>query len=263
MNWIRRLVTAAASIGLAACGGGGGGGGGGGSGGGGGLGIGPEPVVLGLAENFTILSKSGISTVPTSLVTGDIGVSPIDRTGLTGFSETMDSSNTFSTSTQVKGSMYAADYAPSTPGYVGTAVSNMETAYTDAAGRTLPDATELGAGQIGGLTIVPGLYKWGTSVLISTSVTLSGGPNDRWIFQIAGGLTMASAKSVILAGGAQAKNIVWQVFGSVDIGTTAHFEGVVLCLTDINLDTLATANGRLFAQTAVNLDQNAVTQPAP
>ena len=225
--------------------------------------MGPASVVLGVAGNFAILAKSGISTVPYSAVTGDIGVSPIDQTGITGFSETMDASHTFATSFQVTGKIYAADYSPFTPTQMTTAVSNMEAAYSDAAGRTLPDATELGAGEIGGLTIVPGLYKWGTGVLISTNVTLSGGPNDRWIFQIAGGLTLASAKSVILAGGATAKNIVWQVFGSVDLGTTSHFEGVVLCQTDINLRTGASVNGRLLAQTDVNLDQNAVSQPAP
>jgi hypothetical protein len=65
----------------------------------------------------------------------------------------------------------------------------MQAAYTDIAGRTLPDFTELGAGEIGGLTLAPGLYKWGTSVLVSTDVTLSGGPNDLFIFQIAGTLT--------------------------------------------------------------------------
>ena len=250
-------------MGVVGCGGGSGGGSGGGGGGGFGPGIGPKPVVLGLAGNFAILAKSGVSTVPNSDVTGDVGVSPIDRTALTGFSETMDASNTFSTSAQVTGLLLAADYSPATPTYLTTAVADMEDAYTDAAGRSLPDATELGAGEIGGLTIVPGLYKWGTNVLISNNVTISGGPNDRWIFQIAGGLTLASAKSVILSGGAQAKNIVWQVFGSVTIDTTAHFEGVVLCLTDINLRTGASVNGRLLAQTAVNLDQNDVTEPAP
>ena len=69
----------------------------------------------------------------------------------------------------------------------------MELAYTDAAGRSSPNFTELGGGEIGGLTLVPGLYKWGTVVLISTNVTLSGGPNDVFIFQIAGTLTQANA----------------------------------------------------------------------
>ena len=129
----------------------------------------------------------------------------------------------------------------------------METAYTDAAGRTLPDHTELGAGNIGGLTLAPGLYKWSNTVLIPTSVTLSGGANDTWIFQIAGGLTQSSATSVILTGGALAKNVFWQVFGAVAIGTTAHMEGRILSQTSIVLRTGATANGRLLAQTAVTL----------
>lgn len=263
MNFIRLAAACALGTGLVACGGGSGGGSGSGGGWIGGAGIGPKPVVLGLAGNFAILASSGISTVPGSDVTGDVGVSPIDRTALTGFSETMDASNTFSTSTQVTGSLYAADYASPTPTDLTISISDMQAAYTDAAGRTLPDATELGSGEIGGLTITPGLYKWGTDVSISTNVTLSGGPNDRWIFQIAGGLTMASAKQVILIGGARAKNVVWQVFGAVAIGTTSEFSGVVLCQTDINLGTGATVNGRLLAQTAVNLDQNAVSEPAP
>jgi hypothetical protein len=222
-----------------------------------------SPIVLGIADNFVILAKSGISTVPTSAVTGDIGVSPIDQTAITGFSETMDATNTFSKAPQVTGKIYAADYAPPTPTLMTIAVSDMEIAYTDAAGRTLPDFTELGAGEIGGLTLVPGLYKWGTNVLISTDVTLQGGPNDVWIFQIAGSLTQAAAVRVILTGGALPKNVFWQTFGTVHIGTTAHFEGIILCQTSINLKTGASVNGRLFAQTAVILDKNQVTQPAP
>jgi hypothetical protein len=135
-------------------------------------------------------------------------------------------------------------------------------AYSDAAGRSIPDATELGAGEIGGLTIAPGLYKWGSGVSIATDVTLSGGPNDVWIFQIAETLKQASATRITLAGGAQAKNIFWQVGGVVSIGTTARFEGVLLAKTLIAFKTGASANGRLFAQTAVTLEQNAITQPA-
>lgn len=220
------------------------------------------PVNLGTAGSFAILAKSGISTVPPSAITGDIGVSPIDSTGLTGFSLTMDSSGQFSTTPQVTGKVYASDYAVPTPSNLTTAIGDMETAYTNAAGRSLPDFTELGAGQIGGLTLVPGLYKWGTDVLISTDVTLSGGPNDVWIFQIAGKITQASSTKVFLSGGAQAKNIFWQAFGDVTLGTGAHFEGIVLTQTLISLATGATVNGRLLAQTAVTLDANVVTAPA-
>jgi len=220
------------------------------------------PVALGSAGNFVILSKSGIDTVPASVVTGDMGVSPIDSTGITGFSLVVDASNEFSTSTQVTGHIYAPDYAAPTPSMLTTAVGAMETAYTDAAGRTSPDFTELGAGAIGGMTLVPGLYKWGTDLGISTDVTLAGGPTDVWIFQIAGGLNLANGIHVNLSGGALPKNIFWQSFGQVQIGTTAHMEGILLSQTGITLGTGATVNGRLMAQTSVTLDQSTVTQPA-
>lgn len=139
----------------------------------------------------------------------------------------------------------------------------METAYRDAAGRTLPTATELGAGQIGGLTIKSGLYKWSSGVLISTNVTLSGGPNDVWIFQVAGTLREANGMRVMLSGGANLTNIFWQVGGAVTIGTTARFRGILLAKKNIAAKTGATIAGRLFAQTAVTLAKNRVTQPAP
>jgi len=223
---------------------------------------GPAPVELGTAGNFVILAKSGISTVPASTVTGNIGVSPIDSTAITGFSLVLDATGTFSSASQVVGRANAADYSSPTPSNLTTAVGNMETAYTDAAGRSLPDFTELGSGDISGLTLVPGLYKWGTGVLISTNVTLNGGPNDVWIFQISGGITQAAGTRVVLAGGALAKNVFWQTFGAVAIDTTAHLEGIVLSQTGITLATGATVNGRLLSQTAVTLDASTVTQPA-
>ena len=227
-----------------------------------GLGKGPAPVVLGGAGNYVILAKSAISTVPTSAITGNVALSPAAASFITGFTLIADASNVFSTSTQVTGQVYAADYAVPTPENLTTAVNNMLTAYTDAAGRA-PDYTELGTGNIGGMTLPPATYKWSTGVLIPTDVTLNGGPNDVWIFQIAQDVTQASAAKVILTGGALPKNVFWQTFGIMDIGTTAHMEGVVLSQTAITLRTGATANSRLLAQTAVTLDANAVTQPAP
>ena len=224
---------------------------------------GPAPVSLGTAGNFVILAKSGIDTVPTSAVTGDIGVSPAAATYLTGWGLIADSTNVFSTSSQLTGKAYASDYAVPTPSNLTTAISDMQTAYTDAAGRPTPDFTELGAGDISGLTLVPGLYKWGTGVSINTDVTLNGGPNDVWIFQVAQGITLANGQRVLLAGGALPKNIFWQSFGVVTIGTTAHFEGVILAQTAITLDTGASVNGRLLAQTAVTIKSSTVTQPAP
>lgn len=221
------------------------------------------PVNLRTAGDFAILAKSGISTVPASKITGDIGVSPIDSTAITGFSLILDSTTQFSTSPQVTGKVYAASYASPTPTKLTSAVSDMQTAYTDAAGRTLPDFTELGTGNIGGMTLAPGLYKWGTGVTIPENVTLAGSATDIWIFQIAGSLSMAGAKSVILSGGAQADHIFWQVAGGVgaDLGTTSHFEGIILAAKGINLQTGASINGRLLAQTAVTLDSATVKIP--
>lgn len=220
------------------------------------------PLTLGTASDFVVLAKSGISVVPIGNITGDIGVSPIDQGAITGFSEIMDLSGTFSTSAQVTGKIYAADYLGSTPTKMTTAVSDMETAYTEAAGRTLPNATALGAGNISGLTITNGLYKWSGNVLINTDVWLDAGgnPDAIFVFQIAGNLIMASSTKVILAGGAQAKNIFWQVAGGAGavIGTYSHFEGIILTATKIDLLTGASFNGKLFAQTAVTLQSNII-----
>lgn len=218
------------------------------------------PVNLGTAASFVILTQSGITNVPTSAIIGNLGVSPIAATAITGFSLVADKTNTFSTSTQVTGKIYAADYAVPTPAKLTTAVSNMQTAYTDAAGRKLPDYTELYAGDISDKTLTPGLYKWSTGVLVNNKVTLKGGPNDVWIFQISGNLTLGSGANVVLSGGAQAKNIFWQVAGGagVEIGTTAHMEGTILAKTAIHLRTGASLNGRAFAQTAVTLDKNKI-----
>ena len=148
-----------------------------------------------------------------------------------------------------------------TAGAMTTAIGDMQLAFTDAAGRA-PDVTELGAGNIGGSLLAPGVYRWGTGVLIPTDVTLVGSATDVWVFQIAQNLTMASATSVVLSGGAVARNVFWQVSGLVDLDTTAHLEGVVLSQTSITLHTGASVNGRLLAQTAVAIDNSIIVEPA-
>src|SRR5213079_1973249 len=110
---------------------------------------------------------------PTSAVTGNLGVSPAAATFITGFSLTADATNVFSTSPQVTGKAFAADYAVPTPTNLTAAIGDMQLAFTDAAGRA-PGVTELGAGNIGGLPLGPGVYKWGTGLLIPTDVTLNG-----------------------------------------------------------------------------------------
>lgn len=232
-----------------------------GSGGGGGPGLAPGAVDLGTAGNYTILAKTGITNVPTSTITGDMGVSPITHTAITGFSLVLDGGGQFSTSAQVIGHVFAADYSPPTPATLTLAVTDMQAAYVDASTR-VADFTNVGAGNIGGLNLSPGVYHWTTGVTIPTSVTLTGGPTDVFIFQVTGNLAMSAAQTVILAGGVLPQNVFWQVSGNVSIGATANFSGVILCLTDINLITGAVLSGRLLSQTAVNLDSNNVSAPA-
>lgn len=216
-------------------------------------------VDLGSALNYVILAKTAVNNSPTSAITGDIGLSPAATSYVTGFALT--NSTGYATSVQVTGKLYAADMAPPTNTNLTTAVSDMLLAYTNAAGRSIPDFVELATGNIGGKTLTPGLYKWTNTVTAPSSLTIAGGPNDVWIFQIAGNLTVSSAVNITLSGGAQAKNIFWQVAGQTTIGTTSHFEGVILCQTGITMQTGASLNGRALAQTAVVLGSNTVTRP--
>jgi hypothetical protein len=223
---------------------------------------GPSPVNLRTAGSFAILTETGITTTGTTTVVGDMGVSPIAATAMTGFGLIADSTNTFSTSSLVAGNIYAADYAPPTPTKMTTAISDMATAFTDAAGRTSPNFIELGGGDISGRTLLPGLYKWGTGVLITNAgITLAGGPNDVWIFQIAGDMIVNNGAIFTLIGGAQAKNIFWQISGKATLGTTADVKGIILSQTLISMNTGAKLSGRALAQTAVTLIANTITAP--
>jgi hypothetical protein len=230
-------------------------------------GAGPAPVSLGSATDlgatagYAVLAKTGVTNVTGSAITGNVGLSPAAASFITGFALVADATNVFSTSPSVIGHVYAANYAVPTPANLTSAIGSMELAYADAAGRTSPNYSELSSGAIGGLTLVPGLYKWTTSVTIPTNVTLSGGANDVWIFQISGDLTIAAAQSVVMAGGAQAKNVFWQVAGQSTLGSTSHFEGTILSKTAITLNTGASLKGRALAQTLVALDNNAITTP--
>jgi len=236
----------------------------------GGAGVGPAPVNLLsiLTNNFTILSETGITNTGSHLthITGNIGSSPITAAAM---------NNVFCT--EIAGTIYGVDAAyvgsgsqvcfagnppASNKTLVDNAVLDLGTAYADASGRA-PDYAELGAGAIGGMTLPPAVYKWSTGVSILSDVYLAGGPNDVWIFEIAGNITMASATTVHLLGGAQAKNIFWQDGGptGVALGTTSHFEGVLMATKAITVNTGVTANSRFLSQTTVTLDANTVVNP--
>jgi len=209
------------------------------------------PVRLGTAGDFVILSKSGITNVPRSNIKGNVGTSPI--TGAA------DHLSCF----EVVGKVFSVDAAGpppcsiKAPSKLTTAIGDMQTAYKNAAGRSAR-VTELGAGNIGGRTLRPGVYSWSTGVTIPADVVLEGGRNDVWIFQISGNLTVGNGKAVLLHGQARAHNIFWQVAGKTVLGTTSRFEGTILCKTLIAVKTDATVNGRLLAQTAVTLQMDTI-----
>ena len=212
-------------------------------------------INLGLADDFAILSKSGITDVYKSDITGDVGTSPITGAAL------------LLSCSEVVGDVFTVDAAGPLPCAImnpillTTAVLDMQAAYNDAAGRINPDYLNLGAGNIGGKTLTSGLYKWTSAVVIPTDLVISGEANDVFIFQVDGTLTMSSAVNITLIGGAKADNIYWVTAGAVTIGTTGHFEGNILGQTAINLQTGASINGRMLAQTAVTLQMNTVVLP--
>jgi hypothetical protein len=227
---------------------------------------GASAVDLGSAGNYAILAKSGITTTGTTTINGNIGVSPIAATSITGFALKMDASNQFSRSSLVTGGVYAANYAPPTPAKMTAAVSAMEAAYTSAAGQA--SSPGLYAGNLGGRTLAPGVYKWSSGVNIPSGTDLildgKGDSGAVWVLQISGDFTMNSASRVVLANGAQAGNVFWQVAGpsGVIIGSGAHAEGIILTQKAITLNSGATLNGRALAQTAVTLIANTVTPPS-
>ncbi|MDP9035373.1 MAG: ice-binding family protein [Myxococcota bacterium] len=232
---------------------------------------GPAPVNLGSTTDLTsaaayvLLAKTGITNVTGSLISGgNVGLSPATSAAITGFALIPPSPPTVSAtsvSVMLPGLVYAGDFTAPTPANLTAAVLSMQGAYTDAAGRTLPDHLNLASGNLGGLVLTPGLYSWGTTVSIPANVTISGGANDTWIFQISNDLDLSTATSVLLAGGAQAKNIVWQVAGQATLHANSHFEGIILSQTAITLQTMASMRGRCFAQSLIALDNNAVTAP--
>jgi hypothetical protein len=224
-------------------------------------------VNLGTAGNYAILANTGIDTAPgASVITGNIAAGPgVTSTAITGFALNLPAASPYSTSTQVSGKVYAFDYAPPTPTEVNTASLDMGTAYTAAtnmapAGGGLTTACP-GVGALGGLTISPGVYNCSVAISIATDVTLNGSATDVWVIRTTQGLVQAAATTVHLTGGALPQNVFWQVAGAVTVGSTAHFEGIILGQTAITFGNASSINGRLLAQTAVNLDTTTVTQP--
>jgi hypothetical protein len=203
-------------------------------------------VALGGAGNFVVLAGSTVTnTGPTSL-TGDLGVSP--GTAVSGFPPGT-----------IVGAQHAGDPA------AAQGVADLTTAYNDAAGRTLcPVAV---AGNLGGHTLTPGLYKSTSSLEISSgdlTLDAQGDANAVFIFQMASTLTTTSGRQVILSGSAKSTNVFWQVGTSATLGSTSAFQGTLMADQAITLSTGATLNGRALARiAAVTLDSNTIVKPAP
>ncbi len=224
---------------------------------------GPAAVDLGTAGNFAILSYNGISSVPQSHITGNIGVSVAGG----GVSLVIDPTEVIG-----GGIIYSPDAAgPSgstiAPGLLGIAMGDITTAYGDALSR--PTGLGLlnvgnGAGEIGGLVLAPGVYTFtgeSINVVISTALTLTGNSDDVWIFQIPG--TFDVHADVNLGGNAQARNIFWTVADATTIFPGFTVNGNILAQTSIAMQSLATLNGRALSKTAaVTLVANTITKPA-
>jgi hypothetical protein len=218
---------------------------------------GPAPVNLLSTANFVILAGAAVTTTGGGIINGDVGASPIAGSAIG------------VTCAQVNGTIYAVDAsgppcAVINPTLLTQAKNDLTTAYNDAAGRTIPTATNPGGGNLGGLSLAPGLYKMTTTALITGSdLTLAGGPNDVWIFQCAQDLQLGSGIKVILTGGAQAKNIFWQVGTSAVLGTFSVFNGTILASQAITMDTSSTMNGRALAFSAgVTFNGNGAAAPS-
>lgn len=208
---------------------------------------GPAPIDLHSADGFTILAGAAITSTGGGTIDGDVGASPIAGSAI-GIP-----------AAQVNGIIYAVDGSGPAgsvvdPVLLSAAKSDLTTAYNDAAGRTpVPDGPFLNpnGGNIGGLNLAPGLYKFtSTAYITGSDVTLTGGADDVWIFQCASDLQLGSGIKVILAGGAQARNVFWQVGTSAVLGTSSVFKGTILADQAITMNTSSTIEGRALAFSA-------------
>ncbi len=214
---------------------------------------GQAAVDLRSSGRFAILAASEITSVPTSAIKGDVGLSPAARSSITGL-----------TPVEVDGTIFAADDGGAVAVMLSQAKLDLDSAYNDAAGRT-GDAVDVSNANLGGRTLGPGLYKSAGTLSLTGDLTLDGQSdiNAVFIFQVATSLGVTSASHVILSGGADAANIYWQVGTSAAFDTTTIFYGTILADQSITFATGATLNGRALARIgAVTLQSTTIANPA-
>jgi len=201
-------------------------------------------VPVGGASNFAILAGSEITNTGATIITGDIGLNP--GTSVGGFPP---------------GILNGALYINGT--LAEQAKLDLVTAYNNAAGRTSTDMVTL-SGNIGGLTLTPGLYMSTSSLAISSgdlTFDAQGDATAVFIIQIASTLTTTSGRQVILSGGAQASHIFWQVGSSATFGTTSVFKGRILAMESITFNTGATLNGQALTRTGgITMEGNTIVK---
>jgi Ice-binding-like len=208
----------------------------------------PTIPILQTAASFAVLAGSAVTNTGSSVITaGDVGVSPL--TAITGFPPGMV--------TGAPGTIHSAD------GVAQQAQTDLTTAYNTLAGEAVTKV--LTGTDLGGLTLIPGVYFFAGPAQLTGKLTLNaqGNANAFWVFQIGSTLTTASASSVVIINqAAKADNgLFWQVGSSAMLGTTTDFEGNIVALTSITLGTGATDDcGRLLARNgAVTLDDNTIS----
>jgi hypothetical protein len=227
------------------------------------LAAGPTKVNLLTTDSFAVLAGTAITNVPTSTITGNVGLSPAAGSNYSGL-----------TAAQVNGTIYAVDGSGpagsvNNPGLLTTAKNDLTTAYVDTMGRTPTTTFITGDNQLGGQTLTAGVYRFGNAstanLTAASPLTLDaqGDPNAVFIFQATSDLVTATGSVVQLTNGAQACNVFWQVGSSATLGSASTFKGTLMTLTAASVNSSATIEGRILAQNAaVTLNANTITRPA-
>ena len=209
------------------------------------LAAGPASIDLASCAHFTILAASTTTTAGEGVINGDVGLYPVGSQGIP--------------PARINGTVYNGDPI------AAQAQLDLNAAIIAASPAQLPGGINAGA-ELGGHTLVAGVYQSPSgSYDITGDLTLFGGPNDVWVFQMASTLTVAVSGRVILTGGAQARNIFWQVGSSATLGTSSVFEGTIMAYASITMNASSTLDGRALAQNGAvtfNGDGGSLSLPA-